>query len=64
MRIAIEVDDVLLERARLYSGIQDDSLLIHEALKVLIEREAARRLTAFGGSEPGARCISRRRMPR
>jgi Arc/MetJ family transcription regulator len=44
-----------------YTGLQEKSALVREALKALIEREAARRLADLGGTEPGARYIPRRR---
>lgn len=42
----------LLERARLLSGIDDREALIDEALRALVEREAAAHLIAMGGKMP------------
>jgi len=54
----------LLEKAILYTGLQDISALLKEALKALIERESAQRLASLGGSEPQLRTIRRRRPQR
>jgi Arc/MetJ family transcription regulator len=59
MRTTLNLDDELLRRAREYTGVQEKTALIHEALRQLISREAARRLATLGGSmpefEPGRR---------
>jgi Arc/MetJ family transcription regulator len=52
MRTTLNLDDELLRQAREYSGIQEETALIHAALRQLIAREAARRLAALGGSMP------------
>lgn len=61
MRTTLALDDVLVEKAVSYTGLQEKSALVREALKALIEREAARRLADLGGTEPGAGYIPRRR---
>ena len=43
---------VTLDRAAALTGISQRPVLIHEALKALIERESAKRLAALGASEP------------
>ena len=63
MRTTITLDDELLARARDVTGVEERSTLIHEGLRALIEREAARRLAALGGSAPGAVAPPRRRPP-
>jgi Arc/MetJ family transcription regulator len=52
MRATIALDDELLTKAQAFTGLKKKSALIREALKALIEREAARRLARLGGSEP------------
>ena len=64
MRTTVTLDDELLAKAQSYTGIQEKSALIREALKRLIEREAARRLARLGGSMPDLKPIPRRRMRR
>ena len=61
MRTTVTLDDDLVATAREYVDIKDMSGLLREALKSLIEREAARRLSALGGSEPRLEIAHRRR---
>jgi Arc/MetJ family transcription regulator len=61
MRTTLAIDDALFEKAVSYTGVQEKSALVREALKALIEREAARRLADLGGTEPEAKYIPRRR---
>ncbi|GAB5508091.1 MAG: type II toxin-antitoxin system VapB family antitoxin [Rhizobiaceae bacterium] len=61
MRTTVTLDDSLVSTAREYVGIKDTSGLLREALKSLIEREAARRLAAMGGTEPQVKSPRRRR---
>jgi Arc/MetJ family transcription regulator len=62
MRTTVALDDALLEKAVSYTGVHEKSALLREALKALIEREAARRLADLGGTEPEAKHIPRRRL--
>ena len=55
------LDEALLERAREFSGIKEKTALVHEGLRALIAREAAKRLAALGGTEPDLKPIPRRR---
>ena len=64
MRTTITLDDEMVTKAQFYTGIKEKSALIREALKALIEREAARRLARLGGSMPDLKPIPRRRMKR
>jgi len=61
MRTTLLIDEALLERARELSGIRQKTALVRAGLEALIAREAARRLAALGGAEPGARPVRRRR---
>jgi Arc/MetJ family transcription regulator len=61
MRTTLIIDDSLLGRAREMSGIVEKTALVHAGLEALIAREAARRLAALGGTEPGLRSVPRRR---
>ena len=61
MRTTLSLDDDLMEQARLFTGLQEKSALVKEALKALIERESARRLALLGGTEPGLMTIPRRK---
>jgi Arc/MetJ family transcription regulator len=61
MRTTLALDDELLAQAQAYTGLQEKSALVREALKALIEREAARRLARLGGSRPDLKAPPRRR---
>ena len=61
MRTTINLDDELLDQARRITGVEGRTVLIHEGLRALIERESARRLARLGGSEDRLRQIPRRR---
>ena len=63
MRTTITIDDELVEKAQNYTGIQEKSALIREALRQLVAREAGRRLAAMGGTEPEFAAPPRRRFP-
>ncbi len=61
MRTTVALDDELLATAQEYTGLREKSALLHEALKALVQREAARRLARLGGTEPGLKAPPRRR---
>jgi Arc/MetJ family transcription regulator len=63
MRTTLALDDELLAKAQAFTGLNEKSALVREALKALIEREGARRLARLGGSEPNL-AAPRRRRPR
>ena len=64
MRTTLNIDDDLVEKARQYTGIREKTALVHEGLKALVAREAARRLSALGGSQPDFRAAPRRKLRR
>jgi Arc/MetJ family transcription regulator len=53
MRTTLALDDELIAKAQALTGLQEKAALVREALKVLIERESARRLARLAGSDPG-----------
>lgn len=61
MRTTVTLDDDLVSRAQALTGIEEKAALVREGLNALIEREAARRLAALGGSDPDAKAAPRRR---
>ena len=61
MRTTITLDDELLADAKFYTGIIETAAVVREALRALVQREAARRLARLGGTEPDLRPIPRRR---
>jgi Arc/MetJ family transcription regulator len=64
MRTTVTLDDDLLAKAKLYTGMTETAAVIREALRALVQREAARRLARLGGSEPQLKAIPRRRSRR
>lgn len=61
MRTTLALDDKLVADAQEYTGIKEKSALVNRALKLLVEREAARRLARLGGTEPDLAAPRRRR---
>ena len=61
MRTTINLDDQLLAEAAALTGLSERTLLLHEGLRALIERESARRLARLGGTEPDLEPVRRRR---
>jgi Arc/MetJ family transcription regulator len=61
MRTTLALDDELVERAQEFTGIVEKTALVREALKALIQQEAARRLAALGGTMPELEDIPRLR---
>lgn len=59
-----ETEEGLIERAGELLGTSDRSQIIREALRGLIQREAARRLARLGGTMPDLRLPPRRRFGR
>jgi Arc/MetJ family transcription regulator len=64
MRTTVSLDDELLADAQEYTGINERSALVNEALRALVQREAARRLARLGGSQPDLKPVRRRRPPK
>ncbi len=61
MKTTVVLDDDLVRIAREFTGIEEKTALIREALKALIERQSARRLASLGGTMPELKNIPRRR---
>ena len=61
MRTTLALDDDLLAKAQAFTGLNEKTALVREALRALIERESARRLARLGGSEPDLVAAPRRR---
>lgn len=62
MRMTVTLDDELVAKAQAMTGISAKSALVREALTALIQRDAAHRLAALGGSEPDLKAVPRRRL--
>ncbi len=63
MRTTVTIDDKLLADAKEFSGIEETSRIIRDALKLFVAREAGLRLAAMGGSQPDLAYPPRRRPP-
>jgi Arc/MetJ family transcription regulator len=61
MRTTLILNDDLIARARDLTGVSEKTALVHEGLRALIARAAARRLAALGGRLPALRQTPRRR---
>jgi Arc/MetJ family transcription regulator len=61
MRTTINLNDELVAEAQRLTGIAERTALVHAGLKLLIERESARRLARLGGSAPDLEAPRRRR---
>lgn len=60
MRTTIVLDDELLAKAQALTSLHEKSSLVKEALRALIERESAKRLSNLGGTEPELESVPRR----
>lgn len=61
MRTTLNIDEALLTEAMTSTGVHEKTAVIRMGLEALIERHAARRLAALGGSMPGLEIPARRR---
>ena len=61
MRTTVILDDDLMQQAMEYSGITEKTELLHLGLKAIIQRYAAKRLAALGGTDTHASVAPRRR---
>jgi Arc/MetJ family transcription regulator len=60
MRTTLALDDDLVLEAQRLTGTSEKSALVRQALRALIERESAKRLSQLAGSEPNAKAAPRR----
>jgi hypothetical protein len=63
MRITLNIEDGLLEKASWVTGIEEKAELIRRGLVTLIARESGKRLAQLGGSEKQLRPMTRRVSP-
>ncbi|MEW6140334.1 MAG: type II toxin-antitoxin system VapB family antitoxin [Thermodesulfobacteriota bacterium] len=62
MRVTLNIDDELVEKASELTGIKEKTTLVKLGLEALIARESARRLAELGGTEKQLKAIPRRRL--
>lgn len=63
MKTTLNIDEALLKRAALLTGVKEKTALVRMGLEALIARENAIRLAALGGTEKMLKPIPRRRPP-
>ena len=61
VRTTININDKLLAQAAQITGLTERTLLIHEGLQALIQRESARRLARLSGTQKTLKVPPRRR---
>ncbi len=61
MRTTLNIDDQILEKATLLTGIREKTSLVRLGLEALIARESSKRLAMLGGTEKELRNVPRRR---
>ena len=62
MRTTLNIDDDLIKKASLLTGIHEKTSLVRLGLKALIAQESAKRLAKLGGTEKGLKPVPRRRV--
>ena len=63
MKLTLNIEDSLLDRASKITGIKEKTKLVRLGLEALIARESGKRLVQLGGSEKQLRPIPRRGSP-
>jgi len=61
MRTTLNIDDQILKKASLLTGIKEKTSLVRLGLKALIAHESSKRLAKLGGTEKELGPIHRRR---
>ena len=62
MRTTLNIDDELLKKASVLTGVHEKTSLVKLGLEALIAQESAKRLAKLGGTEKGLLRIPRRRV--
>jgi hypothetical protein len=61
MRTTLNINDQILKKASVLTGISEKTTLVQMGLEALIAKESAKRLAALGGTEKNLKDIPRRR---
>lgn len=61
MRTTLNIEDNLIEKATILTGIKEKTTLVKLGLEALIARESARRLAKLGGTQKQLQEIPRRK---
>ena len=62
MRITLIIDDSLIKKASILTGIKEKTSLVRFGLEMLIARESSKGLAKLGRTEENLRMIPRRRI--
>ena len=62
MRTTLNIDDDLIKKAAVLTGIDEKTSLVKLGLKALIAQESAKRLAKLGGTEKDLKPVARRRV--
>jgi len=62
MRTTLNIDEEILEKASLLTGVKEKTSLVRLGLEALIALESSKRLAQLGGTEKDLQDIPRRRM--
>ncbi len=62
MRTTLNIDEQILEKASLLTGVKEKTSLVRLGLEALIALESSKRLAQLGGTEKELQDIPRRRM--
>jgi len=62
MRTTLNIEDKLINKASVLTGIKEKTTLVRLGLEALIARESSKRLASLGGTEKELRLIPRRKM--
>ena len=61
MRTTLNIEDDLINKATIITGIKEKTALVKLGLEALIARESARRLAKLGGTQKQLQAIPRRK---
>jgi hypothetical protein len=61
MRTTLNIEDDLINKATILTGIKEKTALVKLGLEALIARESARRLAKLGGTQKQLQAIPRRK---
>jgi Arc/MetJ family transcription regulator len=61
MRMTLNIDDSLMDRASKMTGVKEKTALVKLGLEALIARESGKRLAKLGGTEKELKAIPRRK---
>lgn len=62
MRTTLIIEDDLIEKASMLTGVKEKTSLVRMGLEALIASESGRRLAKLGGTEKNLRAPRRRRV--